>query len=52
MKPEQNKRETTQFTMRIENGLYELVKASALRNKRSTVREIEFALELYIKEQK
>ena len=38
-----NKKETTQFTMRIENSLYEVIKQNAVKNKRSIAKEIEFS---------
>ena len=44
-----NKKETTQFTMRIENSLYEVIKQNAVKNKRSIAKEIEFELEQYNK---
>lgn len=41
--------EYTQFTMRIDNEVYELVKHSAEKNKRSIAKEIEFILEQWCK---
>lgn len=38
----------TAFTLRLENKLYEKIKKSAEKNKRSVAKEIEFALEKYI----
>ena len=39
----------TQFTMRIDNEVYEHVKNSAERNKRSIAKEIEYILEEWCK---
>lgn len=40
------------FTMRMPPELYEQVKNSALINKRSVAKEIEFGIEQYLKKQK
>lgn len=45
-----NHKEKTQFTMRIENSLYEEIKQSAKKNKRSIAKEIEFKLEQSLKQ--
>ena len=37
--------EKTRFTLRIPNDLYDWVKDSAVKNKRSVAKEIEFILE-------
>lgn len=37
-----------QFTMRMEPDLYEQVKNSSIKNKRSIAKEIEFAVEQYL----
>ncbi len=52
MIPIGNKKETeiTQFTMRINNDIYGVVKLSAKGNKRSAAQEINFALEQYYKQ--
>ena len=51
MIPKGNKKETeiTQFTMRINNDIYRVVKLSAKENKRSAAQEINYALEQYYK---
>ena len=51
MKPNPNDRETSivQFTMRIESSLYERIKQSALKNKRSIAKEIAFIIEQNLK---
>ena len=36
------------FTMRMEPELYEQIKTSANKNKRSTAKEIEYAVEQYL----
>lgn len=36
------------FTMRLEGNLYEHLKQSALKNKRSIAKEIEYAVEQYL----
>lgn len=41
--------ERTQFTMRINSHLWEIVKKEAEKNKRSAVKEVEFILENYFK---
>lgn len=41
--------ERTQFTMRINTALWEVVKKSAEENKRSAVKEVEFILSQYFK---
>ncbi len=38
----------TRFTMRINSGLLEKIKAEAEKNKRSTAKQIEFILEQYV----
>lgn len=38
----------TRFTMRIDSGLLEKIKADAEKNKRSTAKQIEYILEQYI----
>ena len=38
----------TRFTMRINSGLLEKIKAEAEKSKRSTAKQIEFILERYI----
>lgn len=38
----------TRFTMRINSELLERIKAEAVRNKRSTAKQIEFILEQYV----
>lgn len=43
MKPKNDKQ--TQFTMRINTELLNKIKANAEKNKRSTIKEIEFMLE-------
>ena len=50
MKPNPNVNEITQFTMRIENSLYEVSKQKAKENKRSIAKEIEFSLEKFYKQ--
>jgi hypothetical protein len=40
----------TAFTLRLENKLYEKIKKSAEKNKRSIAKEIEFALEKYVEQ--
>ena len=37
----------TQFTMRINNQLYEVIKQNAVKFKRSIAKEIEYELEQY-----
>lgn len=39
------------FTMRMENELYEKLKQSAIRNRRSIAKELETATELYLRAQ-
>lgn len=39
--------EDTRFTMRISTALLNQIKVQALKNKRSTAKEIEFILEQY-----
>ena len=41
-------REETRFTMRIDTGLFAVLKVLAKMNKRSTVKEIEHILEQYV----
>lgn len=50
MKP--NNENRTQFTARIKTSVLNQVKERAVKNKRSTVKEIEFMLEKSIKENK
>ena len=50
MKPNLNVNEITQFTMRIEKNLHELIKNKAKENKRSIAKEIEFSLEKIYKQ--
>ena len=50
MKPKNENQ--TQFTMRIDTELLNKIKDKANKNKRSTVKEIEFMLEKSIKESK
>lgn len=50
MKPNRNENEITQFTMRINTELYEIIKQRAVINKRSTAKEIEFSLEKIYKQ--
>lgn len=50
MKPQRNKIETTQFTMRLENNLYQIIKDNAKKYKRSIAKEIEFELEEFNKQ--
>lgn len=38
----------TRFTMRIDSQLLEKIKREAVKNKRSTAKQIEFILEQYI----
>lgn len=54
MKPlgNQKKMTFTQFTMRIDDNIYELVKCSAKENRRSNVAEINHALEQYYRDKK
>lgn len=40
--------EYTQFTMRMDNGLYEQLKESAQKNRRSIAKELEHIVDLYI----
>lgn len=40
------------FTMRMLPDLYEQIKNSAIKNKRSIAKEIEFGIEQYLKKQK
>lgn len=49
-KLDSNENKTTQFTMRIDNQLYEVIKQNAIRFKRSIAKEIEFELEEYNKQ--
>lgn len=42
--------ERTQFTMRINTQLWEVVKKEAEQNKRSAVKEVEYILEKYFKD--
>ena len=42
--------DATRFTMRITTDLLEKIKVQAMRNKRSTAKEIEFILERYFSE--
>lgn len=42
----------TQFTMRINTELWEIVKKEAEKNKRSAVKEIEFILEQFFNNKK
>lgn len=44
-------KEQTRFTMRINKALFEKVKDSAEKNKRSAVKEIEFILEKYFEDE-
>ena len=39
----------TRFTMRMETSLYNLLKESAKRNKRSVAKELEYITETYLK---
>lgn len=39
----------TRFTMRISTELLDRIKIEALKNKRSTTKEIEYVLENYVK---
>ena len=45
MKQKRNENTTTQFTMRINNSLYEVIKQNAVKFKRSIAKQIEFMLE-------
>lgn len=44
--------EEVRFTMRMESRLYEKLKESAIKNKRSIAKELEFATEHYISQTK
>jgi len=40
----------TQFTMRMEKSLYDDLKKSAIKNKRSIAKELEYITELHLRE--
>lgn len=44
--------EQKRFTLRMDNELFETVKKRAEENKRSVAKEIEYLIELYLKEEK
>lgn len=43
------KKVNVRFTMRMEKELYEKLKQSAIKNKRSIVKELEYITEQYLK---
>lgn len=46
------KKKTKIFTLRIDENLFNTVQESAKLNKRSTAKEIEYLLSIYLKNQK
>lgn len=42
--------QVVQFTMRMELTLYEKLKASAIKNRRSVAKELEYITEQYLKQ--
>ena len=44
--------EEKRFTLRMDNDLFELVKAQAEKNKRSIAKEIEYAVEQFLFQEK